>query len=213
MVVDPLSITEEKVSVKKVKEKRGESTVEVNKFIMEVTYVQPTHLTVMAQGITLKTTDANTRAKTWKSQAFNSDREVRDWWAIEKPNTMAAQTKGPVLTAVSSLQAELEDKHCTLEKTRGAEWHFPKSTGKVDYDDLRAAATRSAPPNSVRTRQPEKRRCARRRWSGTPHSAKPTSTTTRRASTGRWLDSSTSTSSRPPSSSRTSSAPKGTCWR
>lgn len=140
VVVDPLSITEEKVSVKKFKEKRGESTVEVNKFIMEVTYVQPTHLTVMAQGITLKTTDANTRAKTWKSQAFNSDREVRDWWAIEKPNTMAAQTKGPVLTAVSSLQAELEDKHCTLEKTRGAEWHFPKSTGKVDYDDLRAAA-------------------------------------------------------------------------
>ena len=140
VVVDPLDITEEQVKVKKVKEKRGEEVVDVNKYIMEVTYVQPTHITVSVNGTTLKTTDANTRSKTWKSQKFDSDREVREWWAMQKPTTMAQQTKSPVLTAVGSLKAELEDKHCTLEKSREAEWHFPKTTGKVNYDDLRAAA-------------------------------------------------------------------------
>ena len=140
VVVDPLDITEEQVKVKKVKEKRGEEVVDVNKYIMQVTYVQPTHITVSVNGTTLKTTDANTRSKTWKSQKFDSDREVREWWAMQKPTTMAQQTKSPVLTAVGSLKAELEDKHCTLEKSREAEWHFPKTTGKVNYDDLRAAA-------------------------------------------------------------------------
>ena len=140
VVVDPLNITEEKVTVKKVKEKRGEEMVDVNKYIMEVTYVQPTHITVAVNGTTLKTTDANTRPKTWKSQKFDSDRAVREWWAVQKPSTMAQQTKSPVLTAVGSLKAELEDKHCILQKTREAEWHFPKTTGKVNYDDLRAAA-------------------------------------------------------------------------
>ena len=140
VVVDPLDITEEKVSVKKVKEKRGEEMVDVNKYIMNVTYVQATHITVVARGITLKTADANTRPKTWKSQKFNSDREAREWWAVQKPSIQEQQTKMPVLNAIGALKAELEDKHCILEKSKEAEWHFPKSTGKVDYDDLRAAA-------------------------------------------------------------------------
>lgn len=140
VVVDPLNITEEVVATKKEKVKRGEETVEVTKFYMKLTYVQPAHITVSARGITLNSTDANTRPRTWSSKTFDRDQQVRDWWATQKPTILAQQTKMPVLNAVGSLQAELEDKYCTLQKSRTCEWHFPKTTGKVDYDDLRAAA-------------------------------------------------------------------------
>ncbi len=140
VVVDPLNITEEVVATKKEKVKRGEETVEVTKFYLKLTYVQPVHITVSARGVTLKSTDANTRPRTWSSKSFDRDQQVRDWWAVQKPTILAQQTKMPVLNAVGSLQAELEDKHCTLEKSRECEWHFPKTTGKVNYDDLRGAA-------------------------------------------------------------------------
>ena len=140
VVVDPLNITEELVATKKEKVKRGEETVEVTRFYLKLTYVQPLHITISARGVTLKSVDANTRPRTWSSKSFDRDQQVRDWWAVQKPTILAQQTKMPVLDAVGSLKAELEDKHCTLEKSRECEWHFPKTTGKVDYDDLRAAA-------------------------------------------------------------------------
>ena len=140
VVVDPLNITEEVVATKKEKVKRGEETVEVTKFYLKLTYVQPVHITVSARGVTLKSTDANARPRTWSSKTFDRDQQVRDWWAVQKPTILAQQTKMPVLHAVSSLQADLEDKHCTLEKSRECEWHFPKTTGKVNYADLRGAA-------------------------------------------------------------------------
>ena len=140
VVVDPLNITEELVATKKEKVKRGEEMVEMTRFYLKLTYVQPLHITISARGVTLKSVDANTRPRTWSSKSFDRDQQVRDWWAVQKPTILAQQTKMPVLDAVGSLKAELEDKHCTLEKSRECEWHFPKTTGKVNYDDLRAAA-------------------------------------------------------------------------
>lgn len=140
VVVDPLNITEEKVTTKKVKVKKGESTVEVNQFQMQVSYVQPVHIRISARGITLKTLDVNERPRKYTSSTFDTDAQARDWWAVQKSTIMAQQTKMPVLDAVRNLRGELEDKHCEIQKSKQTEWHFPKSTGKVNYDDLRAAA-------------------------------------------------------------------------
>ena len=73
VVVDPLNITEELVATKKEKVKRGEEMVEMTRFYLKLTYVQPLHITISARGVTLKSVDANTCPRTWSSRRLTGN--------------------------------------------------------------------------------------------------------------------------------------------